>query len=369
LDSISLVDRWHWILSRSTVAVPGYDDDYGNYKYQNTPFAQLLLDQQEQQQHRSTLGHYKLDHHHHTHHHHHTKGSGSLRKHKKIAEEGPTLNSMSWSILLTTLTILAMTCATSLSSLVYRNLPTNQSSNPWEHISQVIPIILSSEYEALKKIKRFIRKKCLTKSLETLEKMILMELWRTFWMNTFRLARTYFHYIFGESYYDSIWECYAPGWLRRGVRSVFVKKVQGRLQSMLYGWITKGWEVVSIGFGYGWLDYEIIQEGQVVASPSEDNGESYGSGETVDDLSLSDVVVGGIQGHHELIDDIDMDLEMEFEDGSMGSVEQQQQEEDDFVQNDDFEDDFSNTLEEESALNDDDFMNDDSVACPDDGEC
>lgn len=156
---------------------------------------------------------------------------------------------------------------------------------------------------------------------------------------------------------------------------MFVKKVQGRLQNILYGWITKGWEVVSIGFGYGWLDYEIIQEGQIVASPSEENGESYGSGgsgsgETVDALSLSNVHVGEIQGHHELIDDIDMDLEMEFEDGSMGSVEQQQQQEDDdFVQNDDFEDDFSNTLEEESALNDDDSINDDSVARPDDGDC
>mmetsp|Transcript_8550 Transcript_8550/g.16108 ORF Transcript_8550/g.16108 Transcript_8550/m.16108 type:complete len:286 (-) Transcript_8550:42-899(-) len=285
---------------------------------------------------------------------------------------------------------MTMTCITTLSSLVYRNLPPNPSlTHYWEHLSQIIPTLLSSEHEVAEKIKKYIHQRFLPKSLQTMEKMILMEIWRAFWMNTFRLMRTGFYYIFGESYYDSVWETYAPGWLRRGVRSMFVKKVQGRLQSVLYGWVTKGWEVVSIGFGYGWWDFEMVQDGHNVGGEKND-GASGGDGS------------GEREGHPvELLDDVDIELEMEFEDGSVSSGEEEEEEDDDLIENNDDEDyfigsndgedDFIGIIDEEEDfieskddgdnfdgfssnqedvdVNDDGLMIDDSVICPDNEEC
>jgi hypothetical protein len=208
-----------------------------------------------------------------------------------------------------------MTCATSLSSLLYSS---STQSIQWERLSQAIPIILSSEYEMAEKIKQYLEKKFIPKGLGTVYKMLLMEIWRSFWLNTFRLMRKYFHYISGENYYDSLWESYAPGWLRRGVRSYFVKKVQGRLQNVIYGWVTRGWEVVSIGFGYSWLDFEIIQDGQT-------NLENHDARVTSDD-SLEDVsssTDGSAESqHHDLLDEMDIELEMEFEDDSLLSAEE-----------------------------------------------
>jgi hypothetical protein len=150
---------------------------------------------------------------------------------------------------------------------------------------------------------------------------------------------------------------------------VFVKKVQGSLQRILYGWITKGWEVVSIGFGYGWLDYEMIQDGQVSTGSSSDEesgvGGGIGEGGAVSLSDGSSVQESEQQGHHELLDDIDMDLEMEFEDGLMSSEQQ-----DNDIDNDEGDFDEISYIQEDDGANDDDFMNDDiSVACPDDQEC
>jgi hypothetical protein len=145
--------------------------------------------------------------------------------------------------------------------------------------------------------------------------MAWMEIWRSVWKYSFRLGRKTYHLWTGNKYYDSVWEKYAPGWLRRGVRSVVVKKLQGGLQGLVYGWITRGWEVVSIGFGSGWLDFEIVGDGDG------DNVDDNGIGDASDNGSDGgDGDIGGGGESEECdqggLDEMDMELDMEFENGA-----------------------------------------------------
>jgi hypothetical protein len=116
----------------------------------------------------------------------------------------------------------------------------------------------------------------------------------------------YIHW-FGENYYECLWEKYAPGWIRRGVRSYFVKMLQGRLQNVVYGWVTRGWEVVSIGFGSWWLDFEFVGDGDVdtIDDAETDSSETLQSGD-MDESYVEEL-------NSELLDDEDIELEMEFE--------------------------------------------------------
>ena len=149
-----------------------------------------------------------------------------------------------------------------------------------------------------------------------MHKMVLMEVWRAIWAKTFKSLRRLHHYVFAENYYDALWEQYAPGWLRRGVRTSVVTMVQRNLQNVIYGWVTKGWDVVSIGLGIGsgWVGFEFVQDGDVDTSTATSTSSSTsavpveeGEGEGSDNIDLE-----------LLSEDLDIEVvEMEFDDSAV----------------------------------------------------
>ena len=107
-------------------------------------------------------------------------------------------------------------------------------------------------------------------------------------MYAFQSLRDLHHAVFCESYYESIWEKYAPAWLRRGVRAFFVKKVQGNLQIVIGSWIVSGWDM--LGFSSLWIDSDLMEEN------TDGGGGGKGSGDIM-----------GQDGHSDA--DVDMDVE------------------------------------------------------------
>jgi hypothetical protein len=110
-----------------------------------------------------------------------------------------------------------------------------------------------------------------TKNMIT--KMIYMELWRQFWKQTFHVLRkdiySFFVVTFFPSssmsslksyndYHSSIWEKNAPEFLRRGLKSIFVKYLQGHLESFIGHWFMKGYDLIGIYYVYN--DGEFIEE-------------------------------------------------------------------------------------------------------------
>lgn len=269
LQSMSLSDRWTFILQDS--------DQY------DTSFSRLLREEEEKDVSTESKNSKNTS----------TSSTGKSKRSR-------TLYSISWSIVLSTLTILAMTSATSFSS-VLKGFP--YKILEWKSLTQTLPLLLSAEQEIARKMKQYFAKKFVPLGWQTMEKMILMEIWRSIWMKSFRTMRDTYTFLFGVNYYSSLWEKCAPGWIRRGARSYFVKILQGRLQNIVYAWATRGWEVVSIGFGSGWLDFEFVEDGDadiVDESVSGDDTDTF-----VDDNAP------------ELLDDVDIELEMEFEDASV----------------------------------------------------
>lgn len=249
MQSMSLSDTWNFILQ-----------DFDQY---DTSFSRLLRDEENI-----------------------SKESKSKKAASKKKSKPPrTLYSVSWSIALSTATIIAMTSAKSFATMV------KSSGVRWETLPNLIPLLLSAEHEIGVRIRNYAYRKFLPIGWQTMEKMILMEIWRSIWLKTFRSLRDAYTHFFGVNYYETLWETYAPGWIRRGVRSYFVKILQGRLQNVIYGWITRGWEVVSIGFGSWWLEFELIEDGDF-------------------DMKDGDREIPG------LIKDEDIEIEIEFEDST-----------------------------------------------------
>lgn len=91
------------------------------------------------------------------------------------------------------------------------------------------------------RIKSYFLEKILPAGVTALHKMVLIEAWRLLWMKVFSSLRRVYENFFTVSYYDSFWESYAPLWLRRGVRALFVKKMQGHLEKSVAPWLS--WRV------------------------------------------------------------------------------------------------------------------------------
>ena len=135
-------------------------------------------------------------------------------------------------------------------------------------------------------------------------------------MNTFRTMREYYHLTFGENYYESLWETYAPGWIRRGVRSYCVKIMQGRVQNVVYSWVTRGWKVVGIGFGSWWLDVELVGDGDIDANVDFD----FDFDSNIASFEIDDSDATEIDLEPEILDaDVSIDLDS-FEDESSFDV-------------------------------------------------
>ena len=269
MDNISLEDRWEFILT--------------NENHADTSFAALLKSQKENVNcNNSTF----------------TKDSnnGSNSSTMGILEY---ISSISYSILLTTVTVLSMTSFKTLKSVLYQY---PYQSLHWQKLPDLIPLVLSTESKLATSLKSFAVETLIPTTTETIHKMVLMECWRTFWMNSLKLLRKYYHSVTGVSYYKSDWEVYAPGWLRRGIRSAFVKHFQRRLQNVIYSFMTRGWEIVSIGFGPAWLDFEIFGDGYASSVESETIVSKS--------VELDDETNDG----KEALDELDVELELEFED-------------------------------------------------------
>ncbi|GFH61307.1 predicted protein [Chaetoceros tenuissimus] len=269
MDNISLEDRWEFILA--------------NENHADTSFAALLKQQKENINCNNST--FTKD-----------ENDGSNSSTIGILEY---ISSISYSILLTTVTVLSMTSFKTLKSVLYQY---PYQSLDWQKLPDLIPLVLSTESKLAKSLKSFATETLMPTATETIHKMVLMECWRTFWMKSFKLLRKYYHSVTGISYYKSDWEVYAPGWLRRGIRSAFVKHFQKRLQNVVYSWMTRGWEIVSIGFGPAWLDFEIFGDGY---APSVDS-------ETIVSKSLE--LDDETNDSEEALDELDVELELEFED-------------------------------------------------------
>lgn len=232
-----------------------------------------------------------------------------------------TFASVSYAVVISTATILAMTTLTHLSSLLYgasSGLVEGGRSNMSIFSKlKAIPLLLTAEYkydtqvmeQTKQKIQTYITKKLIPTGMETLQKMILMELWRTVWLKTFAGMRDFWHrHLFGQSYYESMWEMYAPGWLRRGVRAYFVRKVQGDLQVTLGAWISKGWDLMGNGGGsFLWLDSDtVLDDSNAAYNEHSDFEEVSGDDEIVDiDITVGDDEV--VVSNEDSFDDIDID--------------------------------------------------------------
>ena len=222
-----------------------------------------------------------------------------------------TFFSVGMSIALSTLTIVAMASATTLSSTVY-DFPYKMLEMEWKQLPEILPSLLSARYQLLQKLETYFTNTFIPVGLQTMEKMILMEVWRTFWSETFRCLRGYYLDIFQHNYYNTMWEQYAPGWVRRGVRSFFVKIVQGRLQNFIYSWMTRGWEVVSIGFGVSWLDFEPVADADPDAPLSESDSCEEVAMEPLQDLSGT--LQAEVNGISYVEDHIPVDANIDIED-------------------------------------------------------
>jgi len=99
------------------------------------------------------------------------------------------------------------------------------------------------------------------------------------------------------------------------VRSFFIKNVQGRLQGVLYAGVARGWEMASIGIGFnsgsgsGWWDYEIVEDGNV-----DGDGHHRDSDEDAD--ADTDSGMNGLEELRQESDEMDLEMEMEFENGA-----------------------------------------------------
>ena len=288
LDSISLSDRWAFILQDSEL------DEY------NTSFSKLLKEEEEE-----VRVHVSAN--------EKTPKNASTAKIKH--EPTRSIYSVAWSIGLSTLAILGMTSIKSLYSAMY-TFPVQNLSLDWKTITQTIPFLLSAEQEIYRKSKKYVVEKFIPLGWQTIEKMVLMEIWRSIWLNTFRTMREYYHLTFGENYYESLWETYAPGWIRRGVRSYCVKIMQGRVQNVVYSWVTRGWKVVGIGFGSWWLDVELVGDGDIDANVDFD----FDFDSNIASFEIDDSDATEIDLEPEILDaDVSIDLDS-FEDESSFDV-------------------------------------------------
>lgn len=154
------------------------------------------------------------------------------------------LSEIPWSVTLSTVTVLGTLATSSLSSLIY-GYPF--SFLDWKNL---LPLVITSPALQPIQIQSYIFEKFLPSGIMALHKMALMEAWRRIWIQVFTNIRRLYKDVFKDSYYNSFWEKYVPLWLRRGVRSLFVKKFQGNLEGIVTSWFS--WGANSFSESFGW---------------------------------------------------------------------------------------------------------------------
>lgn len=169
-------------------------------------------------------------------------------KSTKIKSKEVTVSSIIWSTGLSLLAILGISCASSLSTILYN--------------IHKLPILLVSKESTFdySKVNNYIFQRFIPKAIRVTYKMILMDFWRSLWLQTFSSLRELHFSIHGFSYYETMWERHVPGWLRRGVRAYFVKNVQTELQSIFGSWISSGVDLMTTST---WLDESLIGDSLV----------------------------------------------------------------------------------------------------------
>lgn len=148
-----------------------------------------------------------------------------------------------WPVTISAVTVLGTIATSSLSSLIY-GYPF--SFLDWKNL---LPLVIT--YPPLQpiQIQSYIVEKFFPAGIMALHKMALMEVWRRVWLQVFSSMRRLYKNMLRDSYYNSFWENHAPLWIRRGVRSLIVKKFQGNLEG-----IVTSWWVQSFSESFGWED-------------------------------------------------------------------------------------------------------------------
>lgn len=173
----------------------------------------------------------------------HTSHKSAKSKSKEV-----TLTSIAWSTGLSLLAILGISCASSFSTILYN--------------IHKLPVLITSKESNFdySKVNNYIFQRFVPKAIRVTYKMILMDFWRNLWLQTFSSLRELHFNIHGFSYYETIWERHAPGWLRRGVRAYFVKNIQTELQKIFGSWISSGVDLMTTST---WLDESLIGDSLV----------------------------------------------------------------------------------------------------------
>lgn len=178
-----------------------------------------------------------------------------------------TLTSIAWSTGLSLLAILGISCASSLSTILYN--------------IHKLPVLFASKESTsfdYSKVNNYIFHRFIPKAIRVTYKMIIMDFWRNLWLQMFSSLRELHFNIHGFSYYETMWERHTPGWLRRGVRAYFVKNIQTELQSIFGSWISSGVDLMTTST---WLDESLIGDSLV-------DGEMFEIDEDEFEVSLPD---------------------------------------------------------------------------------
>ena len=145
----------------------------------------------------------------------------------------------------------------------------NMSSNIVSSIQHIVQNNIISPIKSY-----IINHELIPRTHQIITKLIYMELWRHFWIEIFVFLRTHVYKTLSfafmsssfmsvmptssynnnnnnshnnnNSYKSSFWEKNAPGFLKRGLKSLFIKYAQGHLEKLIGDWFTKGYDFIGL---------------------------------------------------------------------------------------------------------------------------
>ena len=140
---------------------------------------------------------------------------------------------------------------------------------------------------------------------QIITKLIYMELWRHFWIEIFVFLRTHVYKTLSfafmsssfmsvlptssfnnnnnhndNSYKSSFWEKNAPGFLKRGLKSLFIKYAQGHLEKLIGDWFTKGYDFIGLEV-VGGNSWTLMEEDHNDNNDNNDVGSDYDVNNTI----------------------------------------------------------------------------------------
>mmetsp|Transcript_26063 Transcript_26063/g.29788 ORF Transcript_26063/g.29788 Transcript_26063/m.29788 type:complete len:559 (-) Transcript_26063:1861-3537(-) len=172
-------------------------------------------------------------------------------------------------------------------------------------------MILQVMTTVTKPIIRYISNKIIPQSISTFKRFALMEFWRLSWMHLFKNLRNIYKFIFNSKYHDSTWEIYAPGWLKRGMKTLFIKYTKRYLELSFGDVYSKGFDLIGMNILLDNTSDDILDDddngGDLLISDGEGNdgsdivGDSMSSNDGNDDYN-NDETGGDINADMDIFD-------------------------------------------------------------------